>query len=156
MGRGEDGQKLTANTAICHGGTRQLFSQPSCLSAIEPGLGQPLCGGLDRGEESEQCENRAKHPQRKVERSGHKQQCPAAKQLQDGSGLTAFGLSEPCRAGDIFGALRNSQGIQRAAGAGPFADPADILGKPHQRTGLFDVEGGLDSAHGLAGMQYGA
>ena len=49
---------------------RQLLPQPPRLFADQPGLGQALGGGLDRGEQAEQGEQRAEHPEREIEGAG--------------------------------------------------------------------------------------
>src|SRR5262249_4600173 len=42
----------------------------SRLFAAKPGIGQPLGGGLDRGQEAEQRQRQAKQPEREIEGAG--------------------------------------------------------------------------------------
>src|SRR5215470_9820572 len=85
------------NALAGDGGNRQRSflrgGQPARLSrllAAQPGIGQPLGGGLDRGQKAEQRQREAKQPEREIEGAGRKQQRTAAKRLQDSASLAAL------------------------------------------------------------------
>ena len=82
------------------GGCR-LLAQAARLAVIEPGLGRPLGGGFDRGEQAEQRQQRSEQPERQIEGARREQQRAATQYFQDGAGLAALGLGEPRRPRDV-------------------------------------------------------